>query len=789
MKFYCYLIILFTLTAKAQNTDSIFRSLSRQLNLSDTVTHSDLFLHIDKSVYTANENVWFAAYLMRASNVQAHHTLYITLVNEMDNSVVSSYKFALEQGLASASLSLPDSLLSGRYCLVAYTNKNVEENQPHIFRQPIDIIGLRKDPFTLQIVGSDQGNNILFTARVTKKEGKSTVPGNLTFTIIADGLPYKKFNETISNSGEVKFSIPAVLAIQSLEISGTINQEKEQMAFRRSLVWTSSSNFIKFFAPNGKLLAGKPSQVTFRAQNSSGQALSRNCVLLENNLEIGSFSTDITGNGSFTFTPGLEKQYSIKFKGENDFPIQRFPPIKPDTWNIRPISTVVSDTLCLNVSNPGPVGDCIVIIHNTRSMLYSAYLKLRKPDMLLKAPVRNWGAGIVHVCLFTKDGTLQEDRLVLIKNSESINAVLKPDSASYRPLSKVTLKLRLTNAKGEPVKGFFSFSSALENAVAPEYKNIKVFDLYERFLPDRILLPSWPFLKNEQNIQALLLKQENPVEDRPYALSIQFKPDDFDGSVLYYGKKPKKPVDMMLMGNQTTMLQSDRNGNFNLPYLPLRAPTGKEIMLSVLGKHQSDYKIEMKDRWSKVNAILANQNLVHDYFVPDELTAKERQLFAFNNISLKEVTISAKKTEQGDFYGKANSSGVCNDYVCKHNVLNCTIHPPVKKAIDGEVYGFGSPTIMVVYHCQYKSKPSYLRQIPPTITFMPFIPFNPADSNPPDIMNNTTLHWQAFIQTDEKGEATITFHNNARRGRFKAVVQGITSNEVFSSDVYFEVKP
>lgn len=642
MRFAFYLIFFcFTLSAQAQDTDSLFRSLISKLQLNDTTGHSDLFLHFDKNVYSANENAWFAAYLMHTADLKAHHTLYVTLLNEMDHSVAASYSFALEGGLASGNIPLPDSLETGKYYFAAYTNKSIAEWAPHIFRQPVDVLG-RKRPVAMQRTGTYRGDSA---------------------------------------------------------------------SLRRPL-----------------------------AEN-----------------------------------------------------IQRFPDSKPTGWRMQPRTTIVNDTLRLAVSSPDPAGNCVLLIHNSRSVLYSAYLRLRNPTLSLKIPVADWGTGIAHVCLFTPDGILQEKRLVLVKQQKGISASLKADSAVYKPLSKVAIKLKLTDAKGGPLKGLFSFSCALEPAITAKRKSIEIYDAFERFLPDRVVLPPWEVLQNDQNVRSLLLKQENLMADTSLISVPLPKPGQYDGYVLHNSKKPKKPVSMMLAGTQPAVFETDNEGRFTMPYQPLRADASKTFLLTVLAKNQLNYRIEMVSPMARINASLANQNLLHTYLFADELSAEQRLLLESSKaIRLDEVVIASKKEDPENFYGKSNERGVCDDTVCMWEFINCTHHPPVKKAVEGERYNLetstGTSRKKVTYHCPYNPVPPYMRSIPPTVTYTPFSPFNPSEQNLPENMDNTTLHWQAFIETDEKGEATISFHNNARSGRFKAEVQGLIDNGAFTSQVSFEVK-
>ena len=82
MKF-CYnlLLLFFACTAMAQDVDAVFGKITKQLHLSDTASHPDLFLHFDKNVYKANENVWFSAYLLNTAKLSDHHTLHLSLIH------------------------------------------------------------------------------------------------------------------------------------------------------------------------------------------------------------------------------------------------------------------------------------------------------------------------------------------------------------------------------------------------------------------------------------------------------------------------------------------------------------------------------------------------------------------------------------------------------------------------------------------------------------------------------------------------------------------------------------
>ncbi len=788
-RFYCLVSLLLAFTTQAQTPDSLFGRLARQLALSDTATRSAVFLHLDKTVYAADENVWFAAYLLHAPPAQVHHTLYLTLLDEVAHRVVASYQFALERGLASGSLALPDSLRSGQYCLAAYTNKSLAEQRPYVFRQPLQVVGLRKNPFALQVAGTRQGNTIVFTGQVVRAEGSGPLPPTVALTLVADGQPYQRLEQRLGSAGQLQFTIPAALAAKSWELSGELERGPERMAFRQPLTWLPASSSLTFFPPAGGLRAGRAVQVAVSAKSSTGRALAKSCVLLENDAEVTSFTTDRTGNGVFAFTPQVGPRYVVKFKAESVVPQQDFPAITAGSWGLRPASSVVRDTLRLFVTTPAPGSACLLALHDTRAMRYGAYLRPRKTETLLRIPVGGWAGGILHVGLYQPDGRLLENRLVLLQHPNPVRATLQADAASYRPLSPVILRVKVTTAQGEPAKGIFSFSAALAQASTAETKDIEVFNCYERFLSDRVLLPAAAGLPDDRPAAALLLRQEHILADSAWAAGGLPRPARYDGQVLYHDKKLRKPVDLMVLGQQATLFQSDSLGRFTLPYQALRAEAGKKVALSVVGKSPVGYKLELTPPWANVNAALARHYLWHSAGVPDELSSEQKQLLASARVLLKDVVVTGKKADTSTYYGKPNSSGTCSDYVCQFDVLNCPYHYGVKNPVEGYSYNLetASGITKVVYHCPYQAKSSFIREVPATVKYTPFTPFNPSKPNLSAALSNTTLHWQALVETDERGEATIRFYTNARSGRFKALVQGVAGNEVFRAELFVEV--
>lgn len=121
--------------------DSMYDQLTARL---DKVKQADagtqLFLHVDKSVYMPTENIWFAGYVLRAPTLFSnHHTLYACLADPASKTVLASGKFVMEAGHAKGYIFLPDSIAAGNYQLIAFTNTFLQEPSAIPFVQSVKV--------------------------------------------------------------------------------------------------------------------------------------------------------------------------------------------------------------------------------------------------------------------------------------------------------------------------------------------------------------------------------------------------------------------------------------------------------------------------------------------------------------------------------------------------------------------------------------------------------------------------------------------------------------------------
>src|SRR5690554_35164 len=164
--FFWLLTFLFTVmahSAKAQEkthalqTDQLQKQLSAYL---EEHPSSNLYLHLDKNIYSPEETIWFKAYLL-SDTVMDNKVLYVRIVDEHKDIVLSG-QFPMYDIRAHGSLSLytegrygeinnytpkhgdiyvdmPKILAEGKYTLYAYTDRMLSYGDSNLFVQPIRI--------------------------------------------------------------------------------------------------------------------------------------------------------------------------------------------------------------------------------------------------------------------------------------------------------------------------------------------------------------------------------------------------------------------------------------------------------------------------------------------------------------------------------------------------------------------------------------------------------------------------------------------------------------------------
>lgn len=135
----CFCTSAFSQNAKAPL--SLDRIVSRLQTLSTTKATEKVYLHFDRTTYSAGDTAFFKAYLTFGEQHQLSKlsgVLHADLVNPND-SLVKYITLQVNNGLAWGEFALPNSLPKGLYHIKAYTKWMMNSADPNVFDQPIII--------------------------------------------------------------------------------------------------------------------------------------------------------------------------------------------------------------------------------------------------------------------------------------------------------------------------------------------------------------------------------------------------------------------------------------------------------------------------------------------------------------------------------------------------------------------------------------------------------------------------------------------------------------------------
>lgn len=108
---------------------------------SEEYPQEKIYLHHDRPYYTSGETIWLKAYVVAgARNIasQLSKTVYVHLTNEKGD-VIKGITLHASNGTASGYLTIPDSLKSDSYTLVAYTKWMQNFKCDFYYREPVKI--------------------------------------------------------------------------------------------------------------------------------------------------------------------------------------------------------------------------------------------------------------------------------------------------------------------------------------------------------------------------------------------------------------------------------------------------------------------------------------------------------------------------------------------------------------------------------------------------------------------------------------------------------------------------
>jgi len=195
-----YLLLLFFMNFSfIFSQENISKSIIDPLQ-KDALYREKVFIHVNKTIYFPNENIWLTAYVGEdKNNVPSSNTsnLHVNLLNQQGD-VVESKTLFIKNGVGIGDFSIKEKYKSGKYYIQGYTNYMLNFGNENAFIQEIELINPVVKNETKQ-----QKNDNFFDVQIFPESGYllEDAENIIGIKVLINGMGYPFTGKIINSKG------------------------------------------------------------------------------------------------------------------------------------------------------------------------------------------------------------------------------------------------------------------------------------------------------------------------------------------------------------------------------------------------------------------------------------------------------------------------------------------------------------------------------------------------------------------------------------------------------------
>jgi len=439
-----------------------------------------VYLHFDKPYYAVGDTIWFKAYLTSVQNIPSELSkiIYVDVLSSKD-SIVESIKIPVINGVAPGSIPISDaSFKQGNYHIRAYTRWMLNFSPNYFFSKNL-LVGnaINKDISTnITFNSTATDKNVKVSAQVLFKNEDNVPLSNrrVNWEVVVDYERVSRGRGDTDTKGllNIEFSSSKDVDLRSGQLIATVDIGKTKpINVSFPLQKVALENDVQFFPEGGDLVADLLSEVAFKALRSDGLGveLTGTVVDADGNI-VAQMSSQHLGMGKFLFTPENNKIYfaNVQF-ADGTKGTFKLPDVKPEGISVSVDNSDLTNLKFVIRSNRPYLeknfnSGFYIIGRNGGIVYYAAQTVLRNQEYSASIPKKNFPTGIAQLSILSSSGKILSERVVFIKQADSLTMGLTSDLSKYTQRQKVQMKLN-ASSEGKPSLGSFSVAVIDESKV------------------------------------------------------------------------------------------------------------------------------------------------------------------------------------------------------------------------------------------------------------------------------------------------------------------------------------
>lgn len=402
----CKLFIVFFLFlfSSAQGQD-IQQFLEKLQDHSLSNAQEKVYLHTDKPVYSAGENIFFKSYSTIGSNnlfSSLSGILYAELISPA-NEIVQRVTISTPMGIGIGDFTLSDTITEGVYLVRAYTNWMKNAGEDYFFDKKVPIYNGRSDNVITHTVFESREKDVLYKINLSSVTGLPITKKRVSYTISEGDKIVEKKSQTSSEEGIVEIAVNNKYINPILKLRFE-NTDKNVVNKIIRTVDPQQLPITNLFPEGGKLVKGRINTIAAKSINSQGLGIQSNVLIKQGTDTLGTFETNILGMGAISV-----------FLNDNT-PLEAYA-IYPDGTKVTIEAPVVHDSgfsLSVNNLNENRLftqlnvsadlqdnSDVYFVVHHLGEVLFVSKSKLNKEELVFTVDKQKLSSGVMTISILS----------------------------------------------------------------------------------------------------------------------------------------------------------------------------------------------------------------------------------------------------------------------------------------------------------------------------------------------------------------------------------------------------